>query len=448
MSQIKRVPISSSVALGQGFNALSGEFVGTGVEVVEKVEQLATGGHADYGLEITESHTSFMSSLGLSMDASGRYGLAAADGKFELAQRAAFNTSSTYVVASCRVQNAMETVGKGRIVGEYRHFLEKKVEFEKAFGSHFARGIQTGGEFYVVLKVTSTDKQTQSSLSAEFHAECQGLAASGEFNASFQKANASQSSETKTTIISYQKAGRDGELSYVSNPTEIIQRMRDFSTIARHSPFGYEVEVAEYVTLPLPEINLQAIEDREFSLADCARLRLKYITVRNDIEFARENRLFFDDLPPNEELSQWYEMYTRALAKVQMHAQKIAGRLIDPVVFDLKAAEPGLILPLVNFRRVDQPSNIVVPAVTGKSVADAKRQLAGVGLVAESSSRPLDAPGGNPLQTILSQEPAPGSVVPPGTRIRIVYEFVKRDPPWPRRFPLDLTEPTPVLVTG
>jgi hypothetical protein len=317
------------------------------------------------------------------------------------------------VVASCRVRNAFEAIGRGKIIDDYRYLLENKTKFEESFGTHFVRGVQTGGEFYLVLQVTSTSQDTQSSLGTAFHAECQGLVASGAFDAAYKQAKQSTNSKTQFSLISYQKAGQDGDLSLVSNATEVIGRLKDFPSIARRNPYSYEAEVADYVTLPLPEINAEELINREISLTDCARLRLKYITIRNDIDFARDNRAFFDGLPPTEELDDWKDKYTHVLTLVQKHAQSIAARKIEPTVFDLAKVAPDLSLPLVNFKRVDVPSNIGVPPLVGRAVADAKSQLAGFGLAYEGDGRPVDSKGRNPLQTVTAQQPPAGSMVPP-----------------------------------
>ena len=169
---------------------------------------------------------------------------------------------------------------------------------------------------------------------------------------------------------------------------------------------------------------MEEVLDREMSLTDCARLRLKYMTRRNDIEFARENRIFFVDLPPDEELSDLWAKYSRAVALVQLHAQRIAGRKIDPTVFDLHAADPNLNLPLVNFRRVDVPSDLPVPRVVGFAYDYAKDKLATLGLQGEGWPRAVSATSGQSLGIVMEQEPADGELVPPKTRVRLTYNYV------------------------
>jgi hypothetical protein len=418
MAQTQRIPFRGSATLGRGVNTLTGEFVGKALKVISK-EQATTGQEAIFDVQITETHDSLMQSLGLSVEASGRYGLFSAEGKFGLSEKSNFNAQSTFVVASCRVQNAFEMLDSYELLPEAARLLETPDRWKTTFGTSFVRGLQTGGEFYIVFQTTSTSQETQSSLSVSFQAACQGLLAAADFEMAYNQAKQSTSQQTQTSILMYQRAGQDEQIGYVSDAAGIVKRLRDFPGIARSNPAGYEVEVADYNTLALPEVNDQEIADREASLTDCARLRLKFMTRRNDIEFARENRIFFSDLPPEEELGDMWEKYSRAVGAVQLHAQKIAGRRIPPVIFDPSALEPPLELPVINFRRVDVPSEIPVPPLVGNPVDNAKAQLQSIGLEHESVYVTVAENSGQPLNTVVAQDPAAGTKVPPRSRVRL-----------------------------
>lgn len=422
MVQIKRMPFRGSATLGRGVNTLTGEIVGKALKVNTK-EQATTGQEAVYDVQIIETHDALMQSLGLSVEASGRYGLFSAEGKFSLAEKSSFNAQSTFVVASCRVQNAFEQVDQVEILPEARTLLEQPDKFKTAFGTSFVRGLQTGGEFYIVLQTTSTSQETQSSLSTSFHSDCQALIASGKFQASYTQATASSSSETKVSILMYQRAGQDEQISYVSNPEDIIKRLKAFPAIARANPAGYECEVADYNTLALPDVNQEEVADREMALTDCAKLRLKYMTYRNDIQFARENRIFFDDLPTDDVLGDMWEKYSRVVAAVQLHAQKIAGRRIPPVIFDLTALEPPLSLPIFNLKRVDVPSDIPVPPLIGTEMEQAKAYLQSIGLEADSNGVAVSNTSNEKLNIVVEQVPLPGTRVSPKTRVRLTYNY-------------------------
>ena len=422
MVQIRRMPFKGSATLGRGVNTLTGLFVGKALKVISK-EQATSGQEVTYDVQITKTHDALMQSLGLSVEASGRYGCFSAEGKFSLAEKSSFNAQSTFVVASCRVQNAFEQVDQVEILPEARTLLEQPDKFKTAFGTSFVRGLQTGGEFYIVLQTTSTSQETQSSLSISFQAACQGFVASASFEMAYNQAKQSSSSETNISVLMYQRAGQDEQMSYISDPTEIMERLKKFPEIARLNPAGYECEVADYNTLALPDVNQEEVADREMALIDCAKLRLKYMTYRNDIQFARENRIFFADLPTDDVLGEMWEKYSRVVAAVQLHAQKIADQRIPPAIFVLSALEPPLDLPIVNFKRVDVPSDIPVPQLVGNAVENAKAQLQSIGLEPEGSSVAVPKNSNEPLNIVIAQDPPAGTRVPPKTRVRLTYNY-------------------------
>jgi len=419
MPQTYRVPYRGSATLGRGFNAQTGEFVGKALKVNSMDKLVPDGADAFYETQIIESYDSLMQSLGLSVEASGRYGLFSAEGKFGLSEKTSFNETSTFVVASCRVQNAFEMIDECEVMAEARPLLEEPDKWKTAFGTSFVRGLQTGGELFIILQSTSASQEMQSKVAGSFQAACQGLIASTEFKAAYTAATESKAFESKVTILMYQRAGQDEQIGYINTPDEIIKRLKDFPAIARAHPAGYEVEVADYNTLALPDVNDEEVADREASLTDCARLRLKYMTRRNEIDFARENRSFFTDLPLDEELGDLWEKYQRAIGAVQLHAQKIAGRKIPPTLFDLSALQPPLDLPVINFQRVNVSADIPVPPLVGDAVDFAKGKLQSFGLKSESHYVIVDENSGALMDTVIAQDPPEGTTVQPGSTVRL-----------------------------
>ncbi|WP_214324795.1 hypothetical protein [Nonomuraea sediminis] len=83
----------------------------------------------------------------------------------------------------------------------------------RAFGDSFVRGLQTGGEFYAVIRITSVSVSHQTSLAATLQAEANGLVASGSFKAAFEEANKSASTRSVYTATMFQKAGSGALIS-------------------------------------------------------------------------------------------------------------------------------------------------------------------------------------------------------------------------------------------
>jgi hypothetical protein len=447
MADIFTMPYKGAANLGRGVNILTGEFIGKALKVISKEDEVVGGGSVVYSVNVTETYDSLMESLDLSVGASGRYGMFSAEGRFGLSEKTEFNAQSTFVVASCKVRNAFIMADQVELLPEAKDLLAEPDKFKAAFGTGFVRGLQTGGEFYVVLQITCTDTKVQKSLAVDFQAEVNGLAAGGSFQMSLNTAKKTENQTTETTIIMYQQAGIDRELSIVKDTVEIFQRLKDFPTIARANPAGYECEVARYTTLALPQINEELVADRQMALSDCARLRLKYMTRRNDIQFARENPVYFVDLPADDVLADLADKYARAVAAVQLHAQKIAEKTIAPTIFVLSEVVPPLELPVVNLNRVNFKEEIPVPDLVNMSLESAIKQLQALHLKEDKNGVGVNEGTPDVVDTVLSQQPPPGTLVQPDSLVQLTYKFVSQQRfPW-MKGPRGL-DPHVLLPTG
>src|SRR5690242_8689881 len=184
VAQVRPV-IFNDEEIGMGFNSQSGRAVGTALEGFQLQEPTASGQEVVASISIVTTHEELMEQLGMSFAAQGRYGFFTASAKASFAESSNFNSTSTFIVARCVVQNPM-TRGRGfTLTHDAAGLLDPaNIErFKTAFGDSFVRGLQTGGEFYAVTRITSTSVATQSKLSASLHAAYNGLITSLEFDA-------------------------------------------------------------------------------------------------------------------------------------------------------------------------------------------------------------------------------------------------------------------------
>lgn len=419
--QVRRLPYSGNMNYGRGVNTLTGEVVGLALDPAAPEATTGVGGQeAQTTARVITSHEQLMESMGLSVEASGRYGLFSGSGKFELSEKSAFNAQATFVVASCVVRNAFTMVNDLRLLDDAAAILRSDPKrFQTTYGDSYVRGVQTGGEFYAVFSLISTNTETQTALASELQAEYGGLFASVNFKASFEKARQSSSSKTDLQIWVYQRAGMNEELAVVRDTDEVFARLKAFPRIAGAYPVGYEAEVASYDTLALPMPSPVELEQKEFALQDCARLRLKYATARNDVEFARTNRDYYADLPPDPELNEIQDKYARAITQLMRHARQIAGGQIEPAVF-----VPAAALPLVNLRRVNPPQTLRVPNLAALPVAKAREVLTGLGLTPDADGRPVKKEDAVAKDVVVGQEPGPDAELPPKGRVRYTFNYV------------------------
>jgi len=90
-----------------------------------------------------------------------------------------------------------------------------------------------------------------------------------------------------------------------------------------------------YDTLPLPVPTLEEQEDFLFALRDARSQKLRFIQTRNDLEFARRNRAFFEDLPDDTVLANAATVYVKLINAVMEHAIALSrGEIRPPHIFD------------------------------------------------------------------------------------------------------------------
>lgn len=349
VAQIRRA-IFNDEEIGMGFNSDTGLAVGTALEGFSIVENpAAPGAEVVASISIINTHEELQKSLGLSLEAHGRYGFFSGSAKAEFAETARYNSTSTFLVARVVVENPLRR-GKGFQVTEAARALlnpSRMAEFKTAFGDSFVRGLQTGGEFFAVIRITSVSEATQSSLAATLQAEMNGLFAGGGFKAAFQTASSNERTRSEFHAIMYQKAGSAAEISPTVGIDEVLKRYREFPSIAKASAAAYEAEIATYDTLPLPVPSALETEDFLFALADTREKKLRYLQARNDLQFALQNPEFFQELPPTETLNSTIAVYEKLINAAMAHGIKLTkGQMSPPQTFDPGALVPPIVEPL------------------------------------------------------------------------------------------------------
>jgi hypothetical protein len=429
--QIRRI-IFNDEEIGMGFNSESGLAVGTALDSFTIAENpTAPGGEVTASISIVNTHEELQENLGMSFEAQGRYGFFSASAKTKFSESTKFNSTSTFLVASCLVENSMRRGKNFKVTAEAKALLDsnRTDDFSRAFGDSFVRGLQTGGEFYAVIRITSISTSKQSELAATLQAEANGLVASGSFKAAFTEANTSESTRSEFTATMYQKAGTGTQISPIVSIEDVIQRYQQFPEIARVNAAAYETEVATYDTLPLPLPTPEEHEDFLIALADAREKKLKYIQNRNDLEFALKNPMFFQDLPSPEILNEAIEVYTKLMNAVMAHAIKISrGQIKPPQLFDPASLSPPLTEPAPIFlnrvQKTTSPPQVKVPTFTSGALFQPMvfhAILRKLGLNFRDSG-PLEImqDGHRLIGDVVGQSPPGGTMVDVGAEVELV----------------------------
>lgn len=370
--QIRRV-LYNDEEIGMGFNTKTGLAVGTALHGFNvSVDPHASGMEVLSSISIVNTHNELMETLGLSFEAQGRYAFFSGGVKADFADASSYNSRSTFMIARCIVRNPLTRGRNFQLTPSALELLDRYDldRFYNAFGDSFVRGLQTGGEFFAIIRITSVSREKQESLATTLQAEANLLVASGSFSLEYNKANLHASTRSEYTVMMYQNAGSGLRTSSTRTIAEVLERLRIFPRIARDHPSAYEVEIASYETLPLPIPTLEEQDAFTYALRDARERKLRFIQVRNDLEFALRNPSFFNNLPDSEFLSEAISAYTKLINAVMDHGVRLSRGEIDPPrLFDSSELTPPLWEPAPI--SLDPAFNLIrVPSFIGYTYED------------------------------------------------------------------------------
>ncbi|MFE5725159.1 hypothetical protein, partial [Streptomyces erythrochromogenes] len=108
-------------------------------------------------------------------------------------------------------------------------------------------------------------------------------------------------------------------------------------------------------------------DDFLIALSDAREKKLRYIQMRNDLEFALQNPVFFNELPSVESLNGAIVAYTKLINAVMAHAIKLSqGQMNPPQLFDPSTLTPPLVEPsAIALRRTFPSEKIGIPNLVG-----------------------------------------------------------------------------------
>lgn len=304
----------------------------------------------------------------MSFEVQGRYGLLSASAKAEFSESSNYNSTSTFLVARVIVQNPFRRGKDFRVTQPAQDLLQalRFEDFKKAFGDSFVRGLQTGGEFYAVIRITSVSSATQTELAVTLQAEFSGAVVGGAFKARLATANASASTRSEYTAIMFQRGGSGEQASPVVEISEVLARYKGFPAIVSSSAFPYETEVATYDTLPLPVPTPEEQENFLIALRETWETKLRYIQIRNDLEFALRNPEIVEAAASSEVLSSAISVYVTLINAVMDHAIRLSrGQMSPPRVFDPGALSPPIAEPASIPLRRATPPDVLLPDMVG-----------------------------------------------------------------------------------
>jgi hypothetical protein len=368
LAQVRRLAFNDE-EIGMGFNSESGLAVGTALEgFTVQEDEVAPGLETDSTITVVTSYEELMKKLDMSFEAQGRYGPLSASAKVEFSESSNYNSTSTFLVARVIVQNPLRRGTGFRVTQQAQELLRIPGldEFRKAYGDSFVRGLQTGGEFYAVIRITSVSSSTQMDLAVTLQAEFNGGLSAGSFKGRLETANASASTRSEYTATMFQRGGSGEQASPIVEIREVLARYKAFPAIASSNAFPYQTEVATYDTLPLPVPTPEEQENFLIALRDAWEKKLRYIQTRNDLEFARRNPAILETAASSEALASAISVYVQLINAVMDHTIRLSrGQMSPPRLFDPSALSPPLAEPAPIPVRRAAPLDAPLPDMVG-----------------------------------------------------------------------------------
>jgi len=350
-----RVLLFNAEDIGMGFNSDTGLAIGTALDFDEPTRQPGQEGQAT--ADIVTTHDSLMESLNISSELQGHYTFSSASLKVNFSKNTSFNSVSSFVVAKMVVNNQITRGRNFRVKPSVQPLLDtlRFDDFATAFGDSFVRGQFTGGEFYAVMRITTVDTSTQTSLAVSLQADINSGAAGGSFKGDFQKASTEQHGKCEFSVSFYQKGGEGAEeIGTTLSIDEVKARLHNLPTAVANHPFPYQIEVATYDTVPLTMPPKEQRDDFLLALADADQQKLRFLQLRNDFTFAAQHPEFFNDPPPPNTLLAASEVYLQAANAAIAHAVKLSrGEINPPQLFDPGKLSPPIIFPTITLTKAD-----------------------------------------------------------------------------------------------
>ena len=147
---------------GVGVDESTGIPMGIAIKPGEPKPVTQAGGqNVIYNYSMIESVEDFYDALDVDVNANARYMFGSASAKFEFSQSLHVNTQSIYFVGNCTVTNSFLQTLHPAMLPDAAALLSKgqAERFREAYGDSFVRGFQNGGQFYIVISISSSSRE-------------------------------------------------------------------------------------------------------------------------------------------------------------------------------------------------------------------------------------------------------------------------------------------------
>jgi len=423
--------------LGVGFNDLKGETLGILFDhstIVPTPGLAGIGQTGTFSIKRVDNADSLMSLLNISAEISGRYGLFGGDAQMSFMDKSNFNSQSTFLVARVQIQKSETQFFDAKIKDTAKELARTGNEkrFKELFGDYYVQAISEGGEFYAIVEVVALSKEDEKKIAGSLEASYGVPIAGIDLKIGANNDEISKISKKEINIYIRQVGGTGEAMVFQNDMDKLIETAKNFSlALAGNNGVNYRAHLKSYKTLDeLPETNFMLLQAKEDALIDCARKRIIYSSLLNDIEFYDANATLYEPDPviSDEQLTKWKNQLTKLTNLLKAHAIKIADdpnfndnflEVIDGTPVNLSAMKLPKRIEATNAQQ-----EFHIPNLCGIALDDAIKEIAREKLpLAVTYS--FNEKTGITTTNVTKTDPAAGTTVKPGDRLCIYYDGPK-----------------------
>src|SRR5215831_1766267 len=281
---------------GLGIDDVNGNV--RGLAVTGSKTQLTGGQTLTFICKKTESIEELHEGLGLTVDGSAAYGVFGGSEKFNLDKQSSFNHYSVFVFVHIDVRNPDQHLLGEQLVKPAADLLSagKFDRFREEFGDLYIKGIVTGGEYWAVVAVETTDSTDQRDISNKLSGAgffgVGGAELATTFSENFLKVTGTRSLD----IVSFQAGGAGKGAKQEVTGGEVIAKAQNFASEVLQDSVAYQVELQDYTSLDIPNppntVDLQNAKD---VMQQYGGNRATLINFLNDIAYIRNHPDQFEE---------------------------------------------------------------------------------------------------------------------------------------------------------
>jgi hypothetical protein len=367
-------PYAPGMDYGVGWDTVSGTPRGDAVIRTDPQEVTgASGQSAELRLLEIERQEDLQHELGISVEASGQYGLWKSGASFKFAETSNFNSYSYFLLVTVVVGNAFRQMRDIKLRPDAWKLLEngKGQRFREQFGDVVITGMATGGRFFTLLEIETTEEGEKQDIAAAVNVGRKGLAIKLDVKAEFEMMIDRVISNRRFSLTS---SIEGGDTSFAPDAKEIIDRALRFpETVAGGRAKPFMVQVKDYKVLDHPEGPnwVDALNAREV-MNDLMRERLRLRQLRNDVDAVLKNPDRFER-PHAAQLAEKKVEINSALDAIMTAASRCINN-----VKDCKRDVPSVhvVLPTLKRRKQQRGAREIPRVSNDPRFQEARRRIA------------------------------------------------------------------------